>query len=141
MSGKFVLSSGHLDPGWDGDADQGEVTLPLQGRQVKLSLARGLEIGVSQHLPRDLDINLDSNIVFIMIYQAMSDLTSGLSVGTVRELHSLTGWLGPMAWQAGLAPLHPSYSTPQNSTGSGTVRAPTSSWNREMLFKLGLTPY
>ena len=65
MSGKFVLSSGHLDPGWDGDADQGEVTLPLQGRQVKLSLARGLEIGVSQHLPRDLDINLDSNIVHI----------------------------------------------------------------------------
>ena len=66
MSGKFVLSSGHLDPGGDGDADQGEVTLPLQGRQVKLSLARGLEIGVSQHLPRDLDINLDSNIVYNM---------------------------------------------------------------------------
>ena len=130
MSGKFVLSSGHLDPGWDGDADQGEVTIPLKGGQVKLSLTRGLEIGVSQNLPRDLDINLDSNIV-LMICQDMSDLTSGLSVGTVRELHSWTGWLGPMAWQAGLAPLHPSYSTPQNSTGSGTVRAPTSSCNRQ----------
>ncbi len=87
MSGKFVLSSGHLDPGWDGDADQGEVTIPLKGGQVKLSLTRGLEIGVSQNLPRDLDINLDSNIVLMGCHD-ISDLTSGLSVGTVRELHS-----------------------------------------------------
>ena len=58
MSGKLLLSPGHLDPGGDVDADQGQVTLPPQGRKVKLSLARGLEAGVSQHLPRDLDIDL-----------------------------------------------------------------------------------
>lgn len=69
-----------------------------------------------------------------------SALTSGLSVGTVRELHSWTGWLGPMLLQAGLAPLQPSYSTPQNSTGSGTVRAPTSSWNKRGNVKYTMFP-
>ena len=58
MSAKLFLSPGHLDPGGDGDADQGQVTLPPQGCKVKLSLACGLEAGVSQHLPRDLNIDL-----------------------------------------------------------------------------------
>merc|ERR1719373_1465702 len=53
-------------------------------------------------------------------------LTSGLSTGTVRDEQSLM--LSPlcMALHEGVAPTHPSSCTAQNSTGRGTVRAPTS---------------
>ena len=57
--GKFLcLPPGHLDPGGDGDADQGLVTPVAEDADVKLGLTFGLEVGVSQHLPGDLDIHL-----------------------------------------------------------------------------------
>merc|ERR1712029_601965 len=52
------LSSGHLDPGWYVDADQGRLTRPPQVVDVKLCLALVLEVVLHQHLPGHLHVNI-----------------------------------------------------------------------------------
>ena len=65
-----LSTSGHLDSGWDVEADQGQLALSPQVAKIKLCLTLILvgNIVVNQDLPGHLNINLNTNQILLIEY-------------------------------------------------------------------------
>ena len=95
-----LSTAGDLDPSWYLDTDQWLLALAPQVTHVKLRLALVLVSVVYQHFPCHLNIHLQTrDRRSRKATENAFVLTSGLSVGTTKLLHSWIFWPGCMSAQ------------------------------------------